>query len=222
MTSIGKNIKEKRKALNITQEELAEKLNVTRQAVSNWENGKTEPDIGTLTKMAQIFDISIDELVGGKRFGIFDRISKKRLYILISFIAFSIISLIAFEVISPIMKDYVYKYYDYRFYYPIVAIWKPIAIILGVFGIFDLFLKMIDWKIKNKIVRTTLLIFGTAFLIIVFASNIITCILIFYSHYKEVAINTYVMSPAFFMMKNQILYSVPAIMLSLGLSEKTK
>ncbi|MBQ3237157.1 MAG: helix-turn-helix transcriptional regulator [Oscillospiraceae bacterium] len=65
MTKIGKNIKSNRTKLGITQEELAEKINVTRQAVSNWENGKTEPDIETLTKIAQIFDISIDELVDG-------------------------------------------------------------------------------------------------------------------------------------------------------------
>ena len=49
MTSVGENIKNIRKKNNITQEELAEKLNVTRQAVSNWENGKTEPDIETFT-----------------------------------------------------------------------------------------------------------------------------------------------------------------------------
>ena len=43
MTSVGENIKKTRNKLGITQEELAEKINVTRQAVSNWENGKTEP-----------------------------------------------------------------------------------------------------------------------------------------------------------------------------------
>ena len=59
MTSVGENIQNIRKKNNITQEELAEKLNVTRQAVSNWETGKNEPDIETLTNIAQIFDISI-------------------------------------------------------------------------------------------------------------------------------------------------------------------
>jgi transcriptional regulator with XRE-family HTH domain len=63
MTSVGENIKNIRKKNNITQEELAKKLSVTRQAVSSWENGKTEPDIETLTNITQIFDISIDELL---------------------------------------------------------------------------------------------------------------------------------------------------------------
>ena len=57
MTSVGENIKKTRNKIGITQEELAEKINVTRQAVSNWENGKTEPDIETLTKIAQIFEL---------------------------------------------------------------------------------------------------------------------------------------------------------------------
>ena len=77
MTSVGENIKNTRKKIGITQEELAEKLSVTRQAVSNWENGKTEPDIETLTKIAQIFDISIDELVDGIPKGITELRGKK-------------------------------------------------------------------------------------------------------------------------------------------------
>ncbi len=47
---IGKNIKRLRERNHMTQEELAEKLFVTRQAISKWENGKTEPDIETLQK----------------------------------------------------------------------------------------------------------------------------------------------------------------------------
>ena len=61
--NLGSQIKRYRNELHLSQEELAEKIFVSRQSVSNWENGKTEPDIETLTKIAQIFDISIDELM---------------------------------------------------------------------------------------------------------------------------------------------------------------
>ena len=57
---VGKNIKLFREQKNITQSELAEKLNVTRQAVSNWENEKTEPDIDTLHKIASALDVPIE------------------------------------------------------------------------------------------------------------------------------------------------------------------
>lgn len=60
---VGKNIKFFREKKNITQSELADKLCVTRQAVSNWENGKTEPDIEMLNKIASVLEISIEELI---------------------------------------------------------------------------------------------------------------------------------------------------------------
>lgn len=64
---VGKNIKSFREQKNITQTELAEKLNVTRQAVSNWENEKTEPDIETLHKIASVLEVSVEELIYGRK-----------------------------------------------------------------------------------------------------------------------------------------------------------
>ena len=52
-----------RKAKNMTQEELAEKLNVTRQTLSKWETGDSLPDIEKSRMIADIFDVSLDELV---------------------------------------------------------------------------------------------------------------------------------------------------------------
>ncbi len=66
MNMVGKSIKDLRKAKNMTQDELAEKLNVTRQAVSNWEMDKTQPDVETLTKLADIFGVSVERLIYGK------------------------------------------------------------------------------------------------------------------------------------------------------------
>ena len=63
---IGKRILELRKKQNITQEQLAEKLDVTRQTISNWELGITKPDIEQIIKISNIFKISIDELLGQK------------------------------------------------------------------------------------------------------------------------------------------------------------
>lgn len=67
MTKISKNIKQLRMEKGMTQEELAEKLFVTRQAVSSWENGRTQPDIYMLGKLRVIFDVSIEELLYGKK-----------------------------------------------------------------------------------------------------------------------------------------------------------
>ncbi|MFA6611157.1 MAG: helix-turn-helix transcriptional regulator [Bacilli bacterium] len=61
---IGDNIKKFRQSSNMIQKDLADKLFVTAQAVSRWENGEVEPSITTLTDMAKIFNVSVDELVG--------------------------------------------------------------------------------------------------------------------------------------------------------------
>lgn len=60
-------IKEFREELRLTQSELAEKINNVQRNVSNWENGVNEPDCQTLIKLAEVFDISLDELCGRER-----------------------------------------------------------------------------------------------------------------------------------------------------------
>ena len=62
--TIGKRIMENRKRLGLTQDQLAEQLGVTAQAVSKWENDLSCPDITTLPKLAEIFGTSTDDLLG--------------------------------------------------------------------------------------------------------------------------------------------------------------
>ena len=62
--TLGKRISANRKRINLTQDQLAEKLGVTAQAVSKWENDQSCPDITTLPLLADIFGISTDELLG--------------------------------------------------------------------------------------------------------------------------------------------------------------
>ena len=63
---IGKFIQEKRKEKNITQQELAEKLNITDRAISKWENGKCMPDVGIMQELCEILNITINDLFSGE------------------------------------------------------------------------------------------------------------------------------------------------------------
>lgn len=63
---IGNYIRVKRKERNLTQEQLAEKLNVSNKSISRWENGKTFPDISLYQPICSVFDISISELLNGE------------------------------------------------------------------------------------------------------------------------------------------------------------
>ena len=62
--TIGENIRTQRKAMGLTQEQLAEAMGVTVGAVSKWESGMSNPDIGILPVLAEFFEISVDALLG--------------------------------------------------------------------------------------------------------------------------------------------------------------
>lgn len=60
---IGNKIKNARTTVGLTQEQTAESLGVSRQTISNWENGKTYPDIVSVVRMSELYDISLDHLL---------------------------------------------------------------------------------------------------------------------------------------------------------------
>ena len=60
---LGNKLQVLRKKLNISQEQLAEQLNVTRQTISKWELEETTPDIKQAKKLSEIFKVSLDELL---------------------------------------------------------------------------------------------------------------------------------------------------------------
>ena len=62
---LNAQIKKYRTELNLSQEELAEKVYVTRQTISNWENGKSYPDIHSLLLLSSLFNVSLDQLIKG-------------------------------------------------------------------------------------------------------------------------------------------------------------
>ena len=61
--NLGKTLQDLRKEKNISQEDIADILNVSRQTISNWENSKSYPDILALIKLCDIYKISLDALL---------------------------------------------------------------------------------------------------------------------------------------------------------------
>lgn len=62
---IEKKLKDARANAGLTQEQVAEKIMVSRQTISNWENGKSLPDIISIMKLSDLYQISLDELLKG-------------------------------------------------------------------------------------------------------------------------------------------------------------
>lgn len=97
---IGKFILNIRKQNQMTQKEFADKLNVTAQAVSKWENGRGIPDIEILQKISKEFNIDIDSILTGSKKK--RKISKK--YIIVVILLFLILGTTIYTILSP--KDY--------------------------------------------------------------------------------------------------------------------
>ena len=99
---IGKNIRQLREEAGLTQEELAEKLFVTRQTVSNYENGHTRPDLDMLMTIAEVLHADVTHIL----YGVPTPPDKKRL--IRQLVTGSIVSallVVALAVLAPIARD---------------------------------------------------------------------------------------------------------------------
>ena len=77
MTDFARNLKQARLNAKLTQEQLAEKLHVTRQSVSGWELGRTEPDFETAGRLAEIFGTNVSSLLGEDEKPLYPRFQKQ-------------------------------------------------------------------------------------------------------------------------------------------------
>ena len=141
---LGQQLKAHRKELGISQDELAEKIFVSRQSISNWENNKTYPDIHTLLLLAETFGVSLDELIKGDVEEMKEEINaQERAGFNRDTVCFAIFGIVTVLSIAPL-----YAFLDYIG----CLIW---ALIVGVAGYFcgrvELYKTMFDIQIYKEI-----------------------------------------------------------------------
>ncbi len=220
MTSVGENLKNIRKKNNLTQDELAEKLSVTRQAVSNWENCKTEPDIETLTNIAQIFDISIDELVDGIPKGIKElRGKKSHLYIGIGFTLFYVISSLMMIFLEKPLHDYVNSTYDVFYSAFSVLVWKPLTVVSAGIGISAFISYISGLYVENKKLRFAFLVSGI-FISVCTSGFMIFQFLGFQVFQNLTSLHSVFINYYVFLCKHTILHVFGAVLLFFGIAKK--
>ncbi len=128
MRDVGKNIKDLRQGRGLTQDELAEKLFVSRQTVSNYELGRTRPDIDMLEKLAQVLETDLNTLLYGlpdreeKR-----RVLKKKLLRLLIAAGIGLGLLALYMYFYPIAMAYSGRTYDNRPKFLVSAFLRPAA-----------------------------------------------------------------------------------------------
>ena len=112
MSDIAKNIKKIRQQNGWTQDRLAQELHVTRQAVSNWETGKSEPDIGTLESIAAALQVDLTELLYGRKGpGKYPQFQKKAVVWAIVLGILAVLTLIDAVVLIPLANEYKSTHY---------------------------------------------------------------------------------------------------------------
>ena len=108
---IGRKLKEARQMRGLTQENVAEKLNVSRQTISNWETEKFYPDILYVLQLSDLYQVSLDELLKGYEHMIqhlenSTNVVKSNQKILLAFICNICLLFLFFIFVTPISKSY--------------------------------------------------------------------------------------------------------------------
>lgn len=171
MNVVGSHIRKLRKQQRLSQEALAKKLNVTRQAVSQWERDNTQPDIGMLTQIAEVLGADIHEVIYGKQWTSTPRLTppqRKRYWI--GFIVFGAIALIA-GVISLVLKhswsswvmwpEWYIKYYYIYWFFAVPMFYMNIS--MGALNGCSL---LWDIRIRSRIIRYIAFMITIAFLLV--------------------------------------------------------
>lgn len=164
MRDIGKNIKAVRQANGITQEALAEALYVTRQTVSNYENGRSRPDLDTLIKIAEILNTDVNTIIYGPPIPQSKKDSYKWLAISLGILAVTgILYFITNEVLTNMYQEYYARILNRHIFIP-ASMFVLGWVLLHCLGLFTGLEQLKKERIKA--VRIVLLVIGCILVVV--------------------------------------------------------
>ncbi len=117
MREFAVRLKKAREQIGFTQEQLAQKVGVTRQAVSRWEQGNTQPDMEMLVTLSEALQVDAEFLTFGKKPDTYPRFQKKHLVCFISALACACVVFLVMTFLGPYVKDWVNRHYKGNFVY---------------------------------------------------------------------------------------------------------
>lgn len=153
MAEVGKNIKKIRKEKNLTQDDLAERLHCTRQTISNYETGKSEPDIALLIELAGVLDVEINELIyGPKKTDQREDGKKQKVRAVVALVTAGVL-LAAIRILRPYAQEFVYHYFSLEPFWLLQYVLQPFALALLGWGIAEAgkaFADICIWKDRKQ------------------------------------------------------------------------
>lgn len=149
MADVGKNIKKIRKEKNLTQDDLAERLHCTRQTISNYENGKSEPHIELLVEIAGVLDVEVNDLIYGLR----EKENRRKQKVLAAIILIAAIIMLAVIALLMPVAENAWKRFDS---YPIFLLritFRPIALTLFGWGLMETIAEVFEIPMEKAVYR---------------------------------------------------------------------
>lgn len=132
MAEVGKHIRKIRKEKNLTQDELAERLHCTRQTISNYETGKSEPDIALLIELAGVLEVEIGDLIYGPKK---KENNQRQKIVAVAALVTAGVLLAAIKVLWPFAQEYGYHYFEMAPAILLQYVLKPLTLALLGWGI---------------------------------------------------------------------------------------
>lgn len=132
MAEVGKHIKKIRKERNLTQDDLAERLHCTRQTISNYENGKSEPGIEILVELAGVLEVEINDLIYGSKKK--ENRKRRKREALLALAAAGVLQIVII-VLSPLAKEYAWENFEMAPIYLMRYVLQPFGLTLLGWGI---------------------------------------------------------------------------------------
>lgn len=149
MADVGKNIKKIRKEKNLTQDDLAERLHCTRQTISNYENGKSEPNIELLIEIAGVLDVEVNDLIYGLKKKANRRKQKAKAVIILMA---GVIMLAAIALLMPAAEN-AWRRFDIYPKFLLRITFRPIALTLFGWGLAEIITELFEIPMKKAVYR---------------------------------------------------------------------
>lgn len=205
MNTIAKNIKKMREDSNLSQQELAERIIVTRQAISNWERGVSQPDVELLSQIAialnvELTDLILDEDQPVPELTKFQPASIKKAVILG---ALWLVSLALLLFLLPALPRYRLAFDVHPYWIGYCTIY-PAFYGLGGALVFALISLWGEFRLQNKLLRAALLVIG-------FAIPLLYPVLLFGTHWNAFHV---------WVWEHPVLFVVPGMLIFFGFHGK--
>ena len=171
---IAKNIKKHRIASGLSQLELANRVSVSRQAVSNWERGVSLPDIDMVIALAKEFHVNVEDILYKERpADEFQTSRPKRVKNTLILGVLFLIGLLLSILLIPYLHTYLYQFIVLPYSVAMFTL-QPITYALGSAFTASFISIWIDFRIRSKKIRYAMLAFTIAFIILYFIFMLLT------------------------------------------------